>query len=107
MKGWQACADSHDLLQILEADGITEAHEVRAHIARKQHASRMPQQHDLSRAMPRSMDDFDTASDGQYFPISQRLVDGNRLQSLVGMVEQLAHHLPQQTRCSPHRPKRT
>ena len=29
-------------LQTLEADGITEAHEVRAHIAREQHSSRAP-----------------------------------------------------------------
>src|SRR5215475_7820419 len=94
-------------LQTLEADGITEAHEVRAHIAREQHSSRMPQQRDLSRAMPRSMNDFDPASDEQYFPSGQRLVDGNRLQSLVGMVEQLAQHSPQQTRCRSHRPKRT
>jgi hypothetical protein len=57
--------------------------------------------------MPRSMNNFDVASDGQYFPSDQRLVDGYRLQSLVGMVELLAQHSPQQTRCRPHRPKRT
>jgi hypothetical protein len=39
-------------LQIFEADGITEAHEVRAHIAREQHSSWTPQQRNLSRAMP-------------------------------------------------------
>ena len=52
-------------LQILEADGISEAHEVHAHIAREQHSSRTPQQRDVSRAMPRSMNNFDAASDGQ------------------------------------------
>src|SRR5262249_2110681 len=46
-------------LQIFEADGIAEAHEVRAHIARKQHPSPMQQKRDLSRAMPGSMNDFD------------------------------------------------
>jgi hypothetical protein len=34
-------------------DGITEDHEVRAHIAREQHTSRAPQQRDVSCAMPR------------------------------------------------------
>ncbi len=57
--------------------------------------------------MPRRMNNVDAASEGQYFPSGQRLVDGNRLHSLVGMEEQLAHHLPQQTRCPPQRPKRT
>jgi hypothetical protein len=54
-------------LQILEADGITEAHKVRAYIAREQHSSRTPQQRDLPRAMPGSMNDFESASDRQYF----------------------------------------
>ena len=62
------------LIQALEADGITEAHEVRAHIACEQHASRTPQQCDLSRAMPRSMNDLEAASNGKYFPICQRLI---------------------------------
>jgi len=31
----------------------------------------------------------------------------NRFQPLVGMVEQLAQHSPQQTGCLTHRPKRT
>ena len=39
-------------LRVLEADGITEAHDVRAHISREQHSSRMPQQRDLSGAVP-------------------------------------------------------
>src|ERR1700733_291874 len=56
--------------------------------------------------MPGSMNDFDAAGDRQYFPIGQRLDDGNRLQSFVWMEEQLAQHAPQQTRCPPHRPKR-
>jgi hypothetical protein len=33
----------------------------------------------------RNMDDFDAAGDGQYFSVSQTLVDSYRLQSLVGM----------------------
>ena len=45
----------------------------------------MAEQHDLSRAMPRSMNNLDAAGDGQYFPRGQRLVNGNRLHSLVGM----------------------
>jgi hypothetical protein len=44
--------------------------------------------------MPRGMNNFDAAGDGQYFPISQRLVDGNGLHSLVGIEEQPAQHLP-------------
>jgi hypothetical protein len=95
------------LIQVLEADWITEAHEVRAHIAREQHASRSPQQRNVSRAMPRGMNNFDAAGDGQYFPVSQGLIDGNGLRPLVGIEEQPAQHLPQQTRCRPHRPKRT
>ncbi len=55
-------------LQALEADGITKAHDVHAHVAREQHSSRTPQQRDLSGAMARSMDNFDAASNGQYFP---------------------------------------
>ena len=55
-------------IQILEADGIGEAHQVHAHIAREQHASRTPQQRDLSVTMPRNMDDFDAAGDGLVFP---------------------------------------
>lgn len=92
---------------ILEADRITEAHEVRAHVAREQHASRMPQQRDLSRAMRRSMNNFEAAGDWQCFARRQRLVDGDRLHSLLGTEEQPAQHLPQQTRCGCHRPKRT
>src|ERR1700722_11124674 len=57
--------------------------------------------------MPRNMDDFDAAGDRQYFPRAQRLVYPNRLNSLVGMKEQSAHDLPQQTRCRRHGPKRT
>src|SRR5262245_38753537 len=56
--------------------------------------------------MPGSMNNFDAASDGQYFSRCQGVVDGNRLQSFVGIEEKFAHHLPQQTRCRPHRPKR-
>jgi hypothetical protein len=41
------------------------------------------------------MNDFDAASDGQYFSITQRLVDRNRRQSLVRIEEQPAQHLPQ------------
>jgi hypothetical protein len=36
------------------------------------------------------MNNFEAASDGQYFPSGQRLIDGNRFQSLVGMEEQVA-----------------
>ena len=72
-------------IQILEADGIGEAHQVHAHIAREQHASRTPQQRNLSRTVSRNMNDFDAAGDGQYFLRGQRLVDSYRLQSLVGM----------------------
>src|ERR1700722_3230425 len=57
--------------------------------------------------MPRSMNNFNAASDGQYFPSGQRLIDGYRPQSVVGMVEQLAQHSAQQTGCRPQRPKRT
>jgi hypothetical protein len=74
-------------LQTLEADGITEAHDVHAYVTREQHSSWTPQQRDLSRAMSRSMNHFEAASDGKYFASSQGLVDGNRLQSLTGMVE--------------------
>jgi hypothetical protein len=55
-------------IQILEAAGISKAHEVHAHIAREQHASRTPQQRDLSRTVSRNMDEFDAAGDGQYSP---------------------------------------
>jgi hypothetical protein len=41
------------------------------------------------------MNNFDAAGDGQYFPITQRLVNGNRLHSLIGIEEQPAQHLPQ------------
>jgi hypothetical protein len=96
------------LMQALEQIHSTlKAHDVHAHIAREQHSSRTPQQRDLSRAMPRSMNNFDAPGDGQYFPISQRLVDGDRRHSLVMIVEQPAHHLPQQAGCRAHRPKRT
>ena len=40
--------------------------------------------------MPRSVNNLNAASDGQYFPSGQSLVDGNRVQSLVGMVELFA-----------------
>src|SRR5215469_3168899 len=53
------------ILQTLEAERITEAHDVHAHIAREQHSSRAPQQRDLSRAMPRTVNHFDAASEGQ------------------------------------------
>jgi len=89
------------------ADGITEAHDVHAHIAREQRSSRTPQQRDLSRAMPGSVNGSDAASDGQYCPRGQRLDDGNRVQSLLGMLEQVAQNLPQQTRCRRQRPKWT
>jgi len=56
------------VLQTLEADGITKAHDVHAHVAREQHSSRTPQQCDLSGAMTRSVNHFDATSDGQYFP---------------------------------------
>ena len=66
-------------LKILEADRITEAHDIRAHISRKEHSSRTPQQRDLSRAMPGDMNYFETNCDAQCFPWGQRLVDGNRI----------------------------
>jgi hypothetical protein len=53
------------------------------------------------------MNNFNAASYGQYFPGGQTLVDGYRLQSLVGMVEQLAQPSPQQTGCRPQGSKRT
>jgi hypothetical protein len=37
------------------------------------------------------MNNFDTASDWQYFPSGQGLVDGDRLQSLVRMEEPAQH----------------
>jgi hypothetical protein len=37
--------------------------------------------------MPWNMNYIETACDGQYFPWDQRLVNGNRVQSLVGMEE--------------------
>ena len=55
-------------LQTLEADGITKAHDVHAHVAREQYSSRTPQQCDLSSAMTRSVNYFDATSNGQYFP---------------------------------------
>src|SRR5579872_2098603 len=94
-------------LQTLEADGVTEAHDVHAHIARKQHLSRPPQQRDLSRAMSGTMNNLDAAGDGQCFPGDQSLVDGHRLQALIGMIEQLAQHSPQQPGRRRQRPKRT
>src|SRR5579863_4804681 len=57
--------------------------------------------------MARRRNDFETAGDGQYFPRGQMLVDANRLHSLVGMEKQFTHHLPQETGCAPHGPKRT
>src|SRR5262249_6392231 len=57
--------------------------------------------------MPGDMNYFDAACDGQYFPWGQRLVDGDRRESLVGMEEQLAQYSPQQTRCRRHRPETT
>src|SRR5215469_17282878 len=75
-------------LQVLEANGIAEAHDVRAHISREQHSSRTPQQRDLSGAMPGDMNYFEASRDRQYIPRGQRLVDGNRVQALVGMEEQ-------------------
>src|SRR5215469_11755081 len=94
-------------LQVLEANGITETHDVCAHVSREQHSSRTPQQRNLSGAMPGNMNYFEATRDGQYFPRVQSLVDGNRIQSLVGMVEQVAQNSPKQTRCRRHRPKRT
>jgi hypothetical protein len=41
------------------------------------------------------MNDFDAASDRQRVTGSQRLVDGNRLHSLLGIEEQPTQHLPQ------------
>ena len=55
-------------LQTLEADGITQAHDIHAHVAHEQHSSLTPKQRDLSGAMARSMNNFDAASNGQYFP---------------------------------------
>src|SRR5215469_14234480 len=94
-------------LQILEANGITKAHDVRAHISREQHSSRTPQQRDLSGAMPGDMNYLEAACDRQGFPWGQRLVDGNRVHSLFGMEEQIAQNSPQQARRRRHRPKRT
>jgi hypothetical protein len=65
-------------LQVLEPDGITEAHEAGANFAGEQHSSRMPQKGDLSRAVPTNMNDFDAASDGQNLPCGQGLVDDDR-----------------------------
>jgi len=53
------------------------------------------------------MNYFEATRDGQCFPWGQRLVDGNRVQSLVGMEEHVAQDSAQQTRCRRHRPKRT
>ena len=66
-------------LQVFEANGITEAYDVRAHISGEQHSSRTPQQRDLSGAMPGDMNYFEAACDRQYFSWGQRLVDGNRV----------------------------
>src|SRR5215469_13130486 len=55
--------------------------------------------------MPRCMNDIEAASDGQYFPRDQRLVDGNRVHSPIGRVEQFTQHSPQEPRCRTHRPK--
>ena len=56
--------------------------------------------------MPRSMNHFKAASDGQYFPSDQRLVYVNRRHSLLGIVEHLAEQ-SSQTRRRNHRPKGT
>jgi hypothetical protein len=53
------------------------------------------------------MNNFEAAGDTQYFPGGERLVGGYRLHLLIGMVEQLAQHAPQQTRCPSQRAKRT
>src|ERR1700756_5238707 len=58
-------------LQVLEANGITEAHDVRAHISGEQHSSRAPQQRDLPGAMPGDMNYFEATCDGEYFPWGQ------------------------------------
>ena len=47
------------------------------------------------------MNNFDAASDGQHFPSGQRLIDGYRPQSVVGMVEQLAQHSAQTDQVPP------
>ena len=57
--------------------------------------------------MPGNMNYFEATRNGQYFPRVQSLVDGNRIQSLVGMEEQVTQDSPQRTRCRRHRPKRT
>src|SRR5215831_5893008 len=56
--------------------------------------------------MPGDMNYFEATCDGQCFPRGQRVVDGNGVQSLLGMEEQVAQDSPQQTRCRRHRPKR-
>jgi hypothetical protein len=48
MKVRQLCAGCTTFLQILEANGITKAYEVRAVIACEQHSSWTPQERDLS-----------------------------------------------------------
>ena len=85
-------------LQVLEANGITEAHDVRAHISCEQHSFRTPQQRDLSGAMPGDMNYVEATRDLQCFPWDQRLVYGNGIQSLFGMEEQVAQNSPEQTR---------
>jgi hypothetical protein len=57
------------VFKVLEAERITEAHDVRADIAREHHSSRAPKQRDLAGAMPGSIDCFDATSNGQCFCI--------------------------------------
>jgi hypothetical protein len=80
-----ACAT---VVQILEADGITKAHDVHDHVAHKQHSPRMPKKRDLSSAMSGSVNNFDAAGDGQHVTGGKGLIDGDRLHSLLGIEEQ-------------------
>jgi hypothetical protein len=64
-------------IYVFETKRITKSHDVHEHIGRKQHAARAPKQRDLSRAMPRSMNDIDASSDVQGFAVGQRLVNGD------------------------------
>jgi len=53
------------------------------------------------------MNNFDAAGDGQRFPGGQGLVDRDGLQSFLGIEEQPAQHLPQQTWRRPRGPEWT
>ena len=47
--------------------------------------------------MPGDMYYFETTRDGKCFPWDQRFVDRNRVESLLGMEEQVAQNAPQET----------